>query len=103
MGVDDGKGGNGWAEWKRKVLSDIDSLAKSLLDTTVKLSSLCTDVAILKELRADVKELTTAVNDLREDIAVIKTRLATYGAVSGAIAGIAVAIITAFVMQLIGL
>ena len=102
MGVDDGKG-NGWAEWKRKVLSDIDSLSKNLLDTAVKLNDLCTDVAVLKELRDDVKELTTAVNELRQDIAVIKTRLATYGAVSGAVAGVAVAIITAFIMQAVGL
>jgi hypothetical protein len=102
MGVDDGNG-NGWQEWKRKVLSDIDNLSKNLLDTAVKLGDLCTDVAVLKELRDDVKTLTVSVNGLREDIAVVKTRLSTYGAVSGAIAGVAVAIITAFIMQAIGL
>jgi len=95
--------GNGWAEWKRKVLSDISTLSARLDNSIEKLATACTDIAVLNDLRTDVQSLKTSVDNLREDVAVIKTKLATYGAVSGAIAGITVAVITALTMRAFGL
>jgi len=95
--------GNGWVEWKRKVLSDLERLGGRLDKTVETIGHLCSDIAVLTDLREDVKALTIEVGKLREDIAVIKTKLATYGAVSGAISGIAVAIITALILRAVGL
>jgi phage-related tail protein len=95
--------GNGWTEWKRKVLSDIERIGSRLDRNLEIITQLCTKTATLDDLRTDVRELTNEVQAMREEIAVIKTRLATYGAVSGAVAGVAVAIITAFIMQALGL
>jgi uncharacterized coiled-coil DUF342 family protein len=95
--------GNGWTEWKRKVLSDIERLGSCLDRNLEIITELCTKTAQLDDLRTDVRELTNEVQAMREEIAVIRTKLATYGAAGGAVAGISVAIITALIMKAFGL
>lgn len=103
MMTDNRPSGNGWTEWKRKVLSDLETLSVRLDHTMEKITIICADIAVLPDLREDVKYLTKAVTELQQDVAVIKTRLATYGAISGAVTGLAVAIVTGLVMKAFGL
>lgn len=96
-------GDNGWLEWKRKVLSDIERLGKRLDAAAGKIADFRADITILNDVRDDVRELTKTVNKLRDEITAIKMKLATYGAVGGAVAGIGATIITAFIMKALGL
>ena len=73
--MDDKKLNNGWNEWSRRVLGDIERIDKK------------------------VDDLVTQINKLAIEIAVLKTKAAMIAGVWGAVLGIAASVITSFLLK----
>jgi len=77
---------NGWNEWAKKVLFDIERLDKEHKD-------------VCDRLDKSYKDIHEAINLLRIEIAVLKTRAGMYGAIWGAIVGLVTTVIAAAIIK----
>lgn len=77
---------NGWNEWAKKVLTDIERLDKE-------------QESIYNRVDKSYRELQESINLLRIEIAVIKTRAGMYGAIWGAVVGLVTTIIAAAIIK----
>ncbi len=77
---------NGWNEWAKKVLFDIERIDKE-------------QESIYNRVDKSYRELQDSINSLRVEIAVIKTKAGIYGAIWGAIVGMITTIIAAAIIK----
>ena len=75
-----------WATWAKKVLFDIERLDKEHKD-------------VCDRLDKSYKDIHEAINLLRIEIAVLKTRAGMYGAIWGAIVGLVTTVIAAAIIK----
>lgn len=80
---------NGWNEWAKKVLGDIERLEKRQLE----------NISAIENAKL---EFTIAMNKLLVEIAILKTQAAFIGGVWGAVVAIVVSVISALIIHLIG-
>lgn len=66
---------NGWNEWSNKVLGD------------------------LEELKQLYKEITNDITELKIQLAIIKTKAALYGAISGTVVGVVLTALIRFIVK----
>lgn len=77
---------DGWNEWARRVLGDIERLDREQKN-------------IYASVDKSYKDLQEAINLLRIEIAVIKTRAGMYGAIWGAVVGLITTVIAAAIIK----
>jgi hypothetical protein len=75
-----------WGTWARRVLGDIERLDKEHKD-------------VCDRLDKSYKDIHEAINLLRIEIAVLKTRAGMYGAIWGAIVGLVTTVIAAAIIK----
>ena len=78
--------GGDWATWARRVLGDIERLDREYKE-------------IGERLDKSYKDIQEAINLLRIEIAVIKTRAGMYGAFWGAVVGLITTVIAAVIIK----
>lgn len=79
-------GDSNWTEWSKFVLISIQNIQKSLSSLVENISTLQSDIKILKikdeqhdDINKDVDELKTAVSGIKEDVTELKTKSAVNG------------------------
>lgn len=75
-----------WGTWAKKVLFDIERLDREHKD-------------VCDRLDKSYKDIHEAINLLRIEIAVLKTRAGMYGAIWGAIVGLVTTVIAAAIIK----
>lgn len=75
-----------WGMWAKKVLFDIERLDKEHKD-------------VCDRLDKSYKDIHEAINLLRIEIAIIKTRAGMYGAIWGAVVGLITTVIAAVIIK----
>jgi gas vesicle protein len=90
---------DGWNEWARRVLGDIERIDRASKTTNERIDKITGD--IYERIEKSYKDIQTNLNSLCIEIAVIKTKAAIYGAIWGAVVGSVMAVITAIITALI--